>query len=73
MHKITYRVHVLIGRFKIFRPLMPSRPQHGQLSLANIDRHDFIHWLLLKVVSGRSKIIFHTFICSVCKMSLFEL
>ncbi|XP_052893743.1 lipid storage droplets surface-binding protein 1 isoform X4 [Anopheles moucheti] len=22
---------------------------HGQLSLANIDRHDFIHWLLLKV------------------------
>ncbi|XP_035780118.1 lipid storage droplets surface-binding protein 1-like isoform X2 [Anopheles albimanus] len=22
---------------------------HGKLSLANIDRHDFIHWLLLKV------------------------
>ncbi|XP_053679755.1 LOW QUALITY PROTEIN: lipid storage droplets surface-binding protein 1 [Anopheles nili] len=22
---------------------------HGQLSLANIDRHDFIHWLLLKL------------------------
>uniref|UniRef100_A0AAG5CXT5 Lipid storage droplets surface-binding protein 1 n=1 Tax=Anopheles atroparvus TaxID=41427 RepID=A0AAG5CXT5_ANOAO len=22
---------------------------HGQLSLSNIDRHDFIHWLLLKV------------------------